>query len=72
MSEHRPADEPGGDDSGFVADDEEHPLEGGQGDEVDEAQQRDRERDADRGGDEGEAGAAPPPDSPGALPNPTH
>ena len=41
MSEHRASDEPGGDDSGFPDGDtrEEHPLEGGQGEAVDDAQQ---------------------------------
>jgi hypothetical protein len=44
VSEHRPADEAGGDESGFLEEEPrdegegEHPLEGGQGDEVDEAQ----------------------------------
>ena len=44
MSEHRPTNERGGDDSGIVNeespdnDEGEHPLEGGQGDEVDDAQ----------------------------------
>lgn len=44
MSEHRPTDDPGGDDSGFVEDpdQEEHPLEGGQGEEVDEVQEESR------------------------------
>jgi hypothetical protein len=45
VSEHRPTIEPGGDDSGFLDDEPldddegEHPLEGGQGDEVDDAQE---------------------------------
>ena len=42
MSEHRSSDEPGGDDGHVLSDseDEEHPLEGGQGDAVDDAQER--------------------------------
>jgi hypothetical protein len=46
LSEHRPADEPSGDDSGFLDDqpqdddEREHPLEGGQGDDVDDAQEQ--------------------------------
>jgi hypothetical protein len=42
MSEHRPTDRPGGDDGAFLDEEprkDEHPLEGGQGDEVDEAQE---------------------------------
>ena len=42
MSEHLPADQRGGDESAFLetSDDQtEHPLEGGQGDEVDKAQE---------------------------------
>jgi len=41
MSEHLASDDPGGDDSGFpdAATYEEHPLEGGQGEAVDDAQE---------------------------------
>jgi hypothetical protein len=73
VSEHLPADEAGGDEGGFVNDDEEHPLEGGQGDDVEDAQEHaaqdpDSERE-DNGADEN-AGVSPV--TPAAFPNPTH